>query len=357
MTKQIIISLLLASATTSVAQVRYDVSGNVPAGTAKVYMTNLETQQTDSTDVKDGRYSFTGELAQPAFFMMAVGNGITLPVWADGEAATADFTTHTVTGSAVNRELGQWEQKMKPYYEIATRLAKEQQAAMQSGQAPSDSAKAEWMKLAGQMREGIPAIVKACCEANKTTVVPAFYLAIFGNILSSDDLLAVAGDDRAYMASPLLARLKGHVAGLRRQAVGTMFTDLTLNDTTGTARRLSDYVGKGNYVLIDFWASWCGPCRAEMPAVKAAYDRFAPKGFQIVGLSLDQNKAAWTAGIKKLGITWPQLSDLKGWQSTAASTYGVNSIPHTLLVGPDGKVVAAGLRGEELMKKLEELYQ
>ena len=85
MTKQIIISLLLASATTSVAQVRYDVSGNVPAGTAKVYMTNLETQQTDSTDVKDGRYSFTGELAQPAFFMMAVGNGITLPVWADGE--------------------------------------------------------------------------------------------------------------------------------------------------------------------------------------------------------------------------------------------------------------------------------
>ena len=357
MTKQIILTLLLASATTAVAQVRYEVSGSVPAGTAKVYMTNLETQQTDSADVKDGHYRFAGELAQPAFLMMAAGDGTTIPVWADNEAATADFTTRSVTGSAVNQELGKWEQEMKPYYEIATRLAKEQQAAMQSGQAPSDSAKAEWMKLAGQMREGIPAVVKACCEANKTTVVPAFYLAMFGNILSTDDLLAVTGDDRAYMASPLLARLKGHVAGLRRQAVGTMFTDLTLNDTTGTARKLSDYVGKGNYVLIDFWASWCGPCRAEMPAVKAAYDRFAPKGFQIVGLSLDQNRAAWTAGIKKLGITWPQLSDLKGWQSTAASTYGVNSIPHTLLVGPDGKVVAAGLRGEELMKKLEELYQ
>ena len=357
MTKQIILTLLLASATTAVAQVRYEVSGSVPAGTAKVYMTNLETQQTDSADVKDGHYRFAGELAQPAFLMMAAGDGITIPVWADGEAATADFTTRSVTGSSVNQELGKWEQEMKPYYEIATRLAKEQQAAMQSGQAPSDSAKAEWMKLAGQMREGIPAVVKACCEANKTTVVPAFYLAMFGNILSTDDLLAVTGDDRAYMASPLLARLKGRVAGLRRQTVGAMFTDLTLNDTTGTARKLSDYVCKGNYVLIDFWASWCGPCRAEMPAVKAAYDRFASKGFQIVGLSLDQNKAAWTAGIKKLGITWPQLSDLKGWQSTAASTYGVNSIPHTLLVGPDGKVVAAGLRGEELMKKLEELYQ
>ena len=92
-------------------------------------------------------------------------------------------------------------------------------------------------------------------------------------------------------------------------------------------KRLSDYVGKGKYVLIDFWASWCGPCRQEMPAVKAAYEAYKDKGFGIVGVSLDNNKEAWVKAIADLGIEWAQISDLQGWNCAGAKLYGVNSIP------------------------------
>lgn len=357
MPRKLILSLLLVPAVAATAQVRYQVGGLVPDSVSTVYMRNFDNGQVDTAEVAGGKFCFTGEAERPAFGMVMMGRADNIPVWIDGEPATLDFTRHELDGSETNRELNRWEQRLKPYYDITRRLNEEQALYRPKGQTPPDSVLRRWQALSTQLREGFPAILKECCEANKTTVVPAIYLGLFANMLDTEDLLAVTGDDRAYMDVPILERLKEHVQGLRRQAVGAMFTDIELNDTTGTARKLSDYLGKGNYVLLDFWASWCGPCRAEMPAVKAAYERFAPKGFQIVGLSLDMDKAAWTAGIEQLGLTWPQLSDLNGWQSLSSQTYGVSSIPHTLLVGPDGKIVASGLRGEELAEKLEEIYK
>lgn len=114
---------------------------------------------------------------------------------------------------------------------------------------------------------------------------------------------------------------------------------------------------RGKVVLIDFWASWCGPCRKEMPNVKLVYQKYKDKGFEIYGVSLDKDRSAWLEAIEKDGLKWPQVSDLKFWQSEAAQTYAVQSIPHTVLIGKDGKILASGLRGADLDAKLAEVLK
>ncbi|MGL6022355.1 MAG: redoxin domain-containing protein [Chitinophagaceae bacterium] len=118
---------------------------------------------------------------------------------------------------------------------------------------------------------------------------------------------------------------------------------------------LSDY--KGKYVLIDFWASWCGPCRKENPNVVKAYEKYHPKGFDILGVSLDKDKNSWEKAIEKDRLIWTQVSDLQGWQSSAGELYNVKSIPTNFLVDPAGNIIAENLRGEALEKKLEEIFK
>ncbi|MBR4533212.1 MAG: TlpA family protein disulfide reductase [Bacteroidaceae bacterium] len=154
---------------------------------------------------------------------------------------------------------------------------------------------------------------------------------------------------------PELADIRSQIAINQHIKPGAQLIDFELPDEVGASHHLSEYIGKGHYVLVDFWASWCGPCRQEMPNVKAAYERFHERGFDILGLSFDNNREAWLRAVADLGMTWPQLSDLKGWKSLAAQKYNVRAIPFTLLFDPEGKVVADNLRGEALSQKLEEL--
>ena len=128
--------------------------------------------------------------------------------------------------------------------------------------------------------------------------------------------------------------------------------DIAMMDPAGNQRKLSDLRGK--MVLIDFWASWCGPCRRENPNVVRIYNQYKAKGFEIFSVSLDSDKAKWQAAIAQDGLVWDNhVSDLKGWQNGAAQQYGISSIPHTILVGPDGKIVATHLRGPQLEEALK----
>lgn len=148
-----------------------------------------------------------------------------------------------------------------------------------------------------------------------------------------------------------MARVQQEAAA-HRTDVGRKFTDFSCPDTNGQPVKLSDIVKRSKVTLLDFWASWCGPCRMEMPTVRRAYEYFHSKGLEIVGVSLDSNKQSWENAITTLDMSWLQLSDLKGWRCEPAQLYGVHSIPSCILISQDGTILAKDLRGEKLIQTL-----
>jgi peroxiredoxin len=217
---------------------------------------------------------------------------------------------------------------------------------------------ADYQAMAKENQPAEMARLEQFVTKNNHSFAALYVLSSSGNSLGADKLEALyAKLSPDYKATSFGKRITDKVESGKITAIGKIAPDFEQPDTLGTLVKLSDLRGK--YVLVDFWASWCGPCRAENPNVVKAYAKYNEKGFTVLGVSLDQpgKKEAWIAAIHKDNLTWTHVSDLKFWDNAVAKLYGIQSIPQNYLLDPQGKIIASNIRGEELEKKLAEIFK
>lgn len=220
----------------------------------------------------------------------------------------------------------------------------------------TDEAKAQAEKQLNELQSSMIYLYTEFIRENITNVAGVDYLAQYASLLDDAKVSEFIAAVPEGLITDKISQLKEIYEVKAQTAVGQPLKDITAATPDGKQLSVAEVAATAKVLLIDFWASWCGPCRQEMPNVKAVYDKFHAQGFDIIGVSLDQDGEAWKKAITELGIVWPQISDLKGWECEGAALYGVRAIPATVLI-KDGIIVARDVRGEELGAKVEELLK
>ncbi|MDR1792045.1 MAG: AhpC/TSA family protein [Bacteroidales bacterium] len=305
--------------------------------------TPLETVKLD----KKGGFELTYSPKEIGFYFIALSNGKkVLSVFKPGETAKMDIDY--VTGTIQSVSNSEENLLLKNMTEISSQYS----GQLTEIQRTKGAYSAEYQQVSKEYESKLKELINKNSQ-NYATVALLENLPMETNLEIYDVVLSglakkYPNDNGNYIASRY-----SEVQKSKKLAIGYPAPEISMADTSGKIVTLSSL--KGKVVLIDFWASWCGPCRRESPNMVRIYQKYHSKGFDILGVSLDRDRQSWLNAIKADGLTWTHISELNYWSTSAVQTYGFSGIPYTVLVDKQGNIIAKGLRGEELERKLAEV--
>jgi peroxiredoxin len=340
----------------------YQISGKIKnKQDAYVYLQELTLDDAKTIDSiktdQEGQFVFEGVLQNPGFYRINIYNKQALTLVLDNEKVeiTADGTSqdapYTVKGSKATQDLQNLNEKANEFQTKVSQMNLEYTKAAESNDIDKKKKiEEEYSKLQTEYYRELKREFKKM-DYSLTTILATDYMDPIDNFSFMDTI--ATNLKQKYPNSTLAKKFIEKTEKVRNISLGQIAPEINLVNPDGKEIALSSL--KGKYVLIDFWASWCKPCREENPNVVRLYNQYKDKSFEILGVSLDDNKENWVKAINDDKLTWPHVSDLKGWESTAAATYQISQIPTTYLLDKEGKIIARNLRGVELENKLKEL--
>lgn len=328
----------------------------------KTYLITFNESKVDtlaSSDIKGGKFEFTGNVEGIKYAMMTIaGQRGGMPIFLENGNFTAKLSMTDPYSNKI--EGGAAQTLFNQFSAISMEAMKQQQGLQQAfmvarqaqDQAKMDSIETVFNQLVSETQAKELELIKA----NPDAYVSSFIIASSMQQMELEQVKErYALLTETAKANEWGKKIAQAIELMEKTAIGQVAPDFTLTDPEGNSFNMHDV--KAKVKLIDFWASWCGPCRGENPNVVAIYKEYHDKGLEIIGVSLDNNKEAWVKAIKDDGLVWKHGSDLQGWQAAPAQLYGVRSIPATFLLDENNKIVAKNLRGDALKEKIAEMLK
>ena len=333
-----------------------DISGELEGKTYLVKRDFGKWVNIDSSNINTGLIKMDGVISDPEFCYIKFGQkyvGIFL------ESGNIVFRAHVdrldkgiISGSKTQDELDLFKSSILAITNDLDDLYTQYKVALNADN--KDSIKYISDLIDQKDQERLDETLEYVYNNNKSIV--SAYLAMSNNYyLDLEELESLTSNfDPSIKESKYVKSLMEHVDKLKKVSIGSDYTNFIMDDTSGNSTELSSIIGN-NYLLIDFWASWCGPCRRENPNIVSIYKEYQNQGFDIMGVSLDIDRQKWISAIEKDSLNWTHVSDLNGWNNEAAKLYAVNAIPHSIIVDKNGVIIAKNLKGDALREKVSEL--